>query len=309
MTLTFKRKSIKDDYRIGNTVLGVGVNGKVVECEAIETGEIFALKILRDVPKARREVEIHIMACEHPNIVRIYDVYEQQYNGMACLFIVMERMSGGELFGKIQEKGRNAFTEREASKIMHAICSAVQHLHSLGIAHRDVKPENLLYSDTSDDAVLKLTDFGFAQKFDENVKQLVTACYTPYYCAPEILSSSPYGKAVDVWSIGVIMYILLSGYPPFYSSHGAPISPGMKRRIRAGQYEFPSVDFDRVSEAAKHLIRGCLKTDPAERITIDQVMTHKWLLHFNKNPTTPLNTCNILREQRGNWEEMTVGRS
>ncbi|KAI6239106.1 Non-specific serine/threonine protein kinase [Aphelenchoides fujianensis] len=253
MTLTFKRKSIKDDYRIGNTVLGVGVNGKVVECESIETGEIFALKILRDVPKARREVEIHVMACEHPNIVRIYDVYEQQYNGMACLFIVMERMSGGELFGKIQEKGRNAF----------------------------------------------------AQKFDENVKQLVTACYTPYYCAPEILSSSPYGKAVDVWSIGVIMYILLSGYPPFYSSHGAPISPGMKRRIRAGQYEFPSVDFDRVSEAAKHLIRGCLKTDPAERITIDQVMQHKWLTHFNKNPTTPLNTCNVLREQRGNWEEMT----
>lgn len=95
MTIKFKKNSIKDDYRVGTTILGVGVNGKVVECEKIDTGEVFALKILRDVPKARREVEIHSMACSHPNIVRIFDVYENNYNGAACLFIVMERMTGG----------------------------------------------------------------------------------------------------------------------------------------------------------------------------------------------------------------------
>lgn len=97
--------------------MGVGVNGKVVECEKISSGEKYALKILRDVPKARREVEIHIMACNHPNIVHIFDVYENSYNGTPCLFIVMERMTGGELFTRIQERARSAFTEREAAKI------------------------------------------------------------------------------------------------------------------------------------------------------------------------------------------------
>ncbi|KAI6188549.1 Non-specific serine/threonine protein kinase [Aphelenchoides besseyi] len=305
MVSTFKNHSIKNDYRVGTTVLGIGVNGKVVECEKIATGEIFALKILRDCPKARREIEIHTLACGHPNIVTIFDVYENQYNGMACLFIVMERMTGGELFARIQERARTAFTEREAAKITFSICSAVQHLHSLCIAHRDIKPENLLYSDSSDDAVLKLTDFGFARKFDEETeKPLETPCYTPYYVAPEVLSTQPYDESCDVWAIGVICYILLSGYPPFFSAHGQPISPGMKKRIRAGQYEFPTPEWSHISEAAKHLIRGCLKTDPAERLNIKQIMQHKWITHFNKNPTTPLNTCNVLREQRSNWTEM-----
>jgi serine/threonine protein kinase len=139
MSIKFKKNSIKDDYKVGTTVLGVGVNGKVVECEKIETGELFALKILRDVPKARREVEIHLMACNHENIVHIYDVYENSHNGIDCLFIVMERMTGGELFVRIQERARTAFTEREASKICFQICSAVNHLHDMNIAHRDIK--------------------------------------------------------------------------------------------------------------------------------------------------------------------------
>jgi len=278
-----------------------------VECEKIDTGEIFALKILRDVPKARREVEIHMQACSHPNIVHIYDVYENSYNGTACLFIVMERMGGGELFTRIQERARTAFTEREAAKICFQISSAVQHLHeTLNIAHRDIKPENLLYTEKGDGGLLKLTDFGFARKFTENEKILETPCYTPYYVAPEVLSTQPYDESCDVWAIGIITYILLCGYPPFFSSHGLPISPGMKQRIRAGQYEFPAPEWDRISAAAKNLIKGCLKTDPAERMTIKQIMHHKWVEHFNKNSQTPLATCKVLKDEtQQNWAEMS----
>jgi len=288
-------------------VLGVGINGKVVECECIKTGEKFALKILRDVPKAKREAELHFLACNHPNVVRIFAVYENTYNGIACLFLIMEHMGGGELFTRIQERAVAAFTEREASNIMYSICSAVAHLHRLNIAHRDIKPENLLYSSEDEErGILKLTDFGFAKRAnDDSEKVLATPLYTPYYSSPEVFGTQKYDKSCDVWSIGVITYILLCGYPPFFSTHGLPISPGMKQRIRAGQYNFTGPEWDRVSEAAKDMIRRCLITDPAERATIEQVMTHKWMTHYNKNPNTPLATSQILREEKVNWPEVS----
>uniref|UniRef100_A0A914BYJ6 non-specific serine/threonine protein kinase n=1 Tax=Acrobeloides nanus TaxID=290746 RepID=A0A914BYJ6_9BILA len=259
--MKFKTNPIKEDYRIGSQVLGVGINGKVVECERMASGEKFALKILRDVAKARREVELHSVA-NHPNIVRVYDVYENTYNGIACLFVVME-------------------------------------------SHRDIKPENLLYSKKGDGAVLKLTDFGFAKMVDDgSEKPLETPCYTPYYVAPEVLSTQKYDKSCDVWSIGIIAYILLCGYPPFYSLHGLPISPGMKSRIRAGQYSFKGPEWDRVSEAAKDLIRRCLNTDPGARIPIEQVMRHKWITHYNKAPETQLATMEVLKAELESWPEV-----
>jgi len=286
-------------------VLGIGINGKVVECQRRATGEKFALKVLRDTPKARREVELQYEASRHPHVVRIYEVYENTYNDVQCLFVVMEIMLGGELFSRIQEKATGAFTEREAANIMYSICSSIAYLHGLNIAHRDIKPENLLYTNMTDNAVLKLTDFGFAKRVDDGTeKPLETPCYTPYYVAPEVLSSKPYDKSCDVWSIGIIAYILLCGYPPFYSHHGLPISPGMKKRIRAGQYNFSGPEWDRVSEAAKDLIRRCLKTDPTERATIGDIMSHKWITHYNKIPETPLETSKVLYEQRQQWADV-----
>lgn len=129
---------------------------------------------------------------------------------------------------------------------MESICCAVAHLHGMDIAHRDLKPENLLFSspDTAAGAVLKLTDFGFAKETSPvNNSLLQTPCYTPYYVAPEVLSQVRYDKSCDMWSLGVICYILLCGYPPFYSNHGLAISPGMKKRIRAGQYDFPKAEW------------------------------------------------------------------
>uniref|UniRef100_A0A914YHL3 non-specific serine/threonine protein kinase n=1 Tax=Panagrolaimus superbus TaxID=310955 RepID=A0A914YHL3_9BILA len=305
MVVKFKTNPIKEDYIIGSQVLGVGINGKVVECRRINDGEKFALKVLRDVPKARREVELHYEASRHPHIVRIFEVYENTYNNVECLFVVMECMEGGELFTRIQERSNDAFTEREAANIMYSICSAIAYLHGLNIAHRDIKPENLLYTDPSNHAILKLTDFGFSKRLDDGTeKPLETPCYTPYYVAPEVLSSKKYDKSCDVWSAGIIAYILLCGYPPFYSHHGLPISPGMKKRIRAGQYNFVGPEWDRVSEAAKDLIRKCLKTDPAERSSINDIMCHKWITHYNKIPETPLETTKVLQEQRLQWPEV-----
>ncbi|XP_063072356.1 MAP kinase-activated protein kinase 2 [Engraulis encrasicolus] len=163
--------------------------------------------MLQDCTKARREVELHIRASPCSHIVRIVDVYENLYQGKKCLLIVMECMDGGELFSRIQDRGDQAFTEREASDIMKSIGEAIQFLHAINIAHRDVKPENLLYTSKRPNAILKLTDFGFAKETTTH-NSLATPCYTPYYVAPEVLGPEKYDKSCDMWSLGVIMYIL-----------------------------------------------------------------------------------------------------
>ncbi|KAK6176539.1 hypothetical protein SNE40_014805 [Patella caerulea] len=305
-----KKTPVTNEYRLTGTVLGLGINGRVVECFHRPSGEKYALKVLKDVPKARREVDLHWRAgLGSKHIVKIIDVFENNYSGQRCLLVIMECMEGGELFTRIQERADSAFTEREAAGIIKDIAKAIAHLHNMDIAHRDLKPENLLYSSKKDEAaVLKLTDFGFAKEIAVQ-KSLQTPCYTPYYVAPEVLGPEKYDKSCDMWSLGVIMYILLCGYPPFYSNHGAPISPGMKKRIRNGQYEFPNPEWNRVSQDAKDLIRGLLKTDPDERMDIDAVIKTKWISDLTLVPPTPLMSARVLREEGDVWmdvqEEMT----
>ncbi|XP_028340422.1 MAP kinase-activated protein kinase 3 isoform X8 [Physeter macrocephalus] len=313
-----KKYPVTDDYQLSKQVLGLGVNGKVLECFHRRTGQKCALKepsvscqtpagdyqLLYDSPKARQEVDHHWQASGGPHIVRILDVYENMHRGKRCLLIVMECMEGGELFSRIQERGNQAFTEREAAEIMRDIGTAIQFLHSWNIAHRDVKPENLLYTSKEKDGVLKLTDFGFAKETTHNALQ--TPCYTPYYVAPEVLGPEKYDKSCDMWSLGVIMYILLCGFPPFYSNTGQAISPGMKRRIRLGQYGFPNPEWSEVSEDAKQLIRLLLKTDPTERLTITQFMNHPWINQLMVVPQTPLHTARVLQEDKDHWDDVKV---
>ncbi|KAM6344605.1 MAP kinase-activated protein kinase 3 isoform 5-T18 [Alca torda] len=292
------------------------------------------MKLLYDNPKARQEVEYHWRASGCPHIVHVLDVYENIHHGKRCLLIVMECMEGGELFSRIQERGDQAFTEREASEIMRDIGTAIQYLHSMNIAHRDVKllecgtecrtiplmrdisslsslsfllvafqPENLLYTSKEKDTVLKLTDFGFAKETTVQ-NALQTPCYTPYYVAPEVLGPEKYDKSCDMWSLGVITYILLCGFPPFYSNTGQAISPGMKRRIRMGQYGFPNPEWAEVSEEAKQLIRHLLKTDPTERMTVSQFMNHPWINRSMAVPPTPLHTARVLQEDKDHWDEV-----
>ncbi|XP_073732291.1 MAP kinase-activated protein kinase 3 [Misgurnus anguillicaudatus] len=301
--LEIKRHAVTEDYKISSQVLGLGVNGKVVECYNKKTGQKCALKILYECPKAQREVELHWRVSAGPHIVRIISLYENMYRGKKCLLIIMECMEGGELFSRIQARGDQAFTEREASEIMRDIGTAIQFLHNMNIAHRDIKPENLLYNSKDNAAVLKLTDFGFAKETSLQ-NSLQTPCYTPYYVAPEVLGPEKYDKSCDMWSLGVIMYILLCGFPPFYSNTGQAISPGMKRRIRMGQYEFPNPEWAEVSEEAKQLINQLLKTDPNERMTINKFMNHPWINQSMVVPQTPLHTTRVLAEDSEMWDEV-----
>ncbi|XP_050527414.1 MAP kinase-activated protein kinase 2 [Daktulosphaira vitifoliae] len=303
--LTKKPKStaIEYDYKISDNVLGLGINGKVLQCFSKTTGQKYALKALVDCQKARREIDLHWRASGCINIVNIIDVYENIYVGKKCLLVIMECMEGGELFQRIQEHNDGAFTEREAAHIMTDICSAVKYLHDMNIAHRDLKPENLLYSKPGNDGILKLTDFGFAKEVSQKAP-LKTPCYTPYYVAPEVLGPEKYDKSCDIWSLGVIMYILLCGFPPFFSNHGQAISPGMKNRIKTGQFDFPSPEWDNVSKDAKTLISSMLSVDPATRLTIDQVVRHKWIARYTEVPQTPLHTGRMLKESGDVWPEV-----
>ncbi|XP_065845413.1 MAP kinase-activated protein kinase 2-like [Oscarella lobularis] len=296
-----KKNVITEDYDISKQVLGLGVNGKVLACTSKKTKERYALKVLRDVAKARREVDLHWRAGSHLNIVNIVDVYENKYSGNKCLLVVMECMEGGELFDRIQKRADQAFTEKEASVIMRQICSAVSYLHHLNIAHRDLKPENLLYKSKDLDSVLKLTDFGFAK---EVTSTLQTPCYTPYYVAPEVLGPERYDMSCDMWSLGVIMYILLCGFPPFYSNCGAPISAGMKKRIRRGEYDFPNPEWNDVSKEAKDIIRSLLKTDPNDRMKIDEMIAHPWLTGKMDVPNVSLTAPRVLQEESEMWTDV-----
>ncbi|KAG8132052.1 putative MAP kinase-activated protein [Naja naja] len=191
-------------------------------------------------------------------------------------------LDGGELFSRIQDRGDQAFTEREASEIMKSIGEAIQYLHSINIAHRDVKC--------------------FEAQQNRDHIQLNLCFFSPL--APEVLGPEKYDKSCDMWSLGVIMYILLCGYPPFYSNHGLAISPGMKKRIRMGQYEFPNPEWSEVSEEVKQLIRNLLKTDPTQRMTITEFMNHPWIMQSMQVPQTPLHTSRVLKEEKDLWEDV-----
>ncbi|KAH8396198.1 hypothetical protein KR222_005034, partial [Zaprionus bogoriensis] len=297
-----KTTPLVDDYEISDTVLGLGINGKVVQCTHRRTKQNYALKVLLDNEKARREVDLHRRVSECKHIVTIIDVYENTYRGRKCLLVVMECMEGGELFQRIQEKAEGAFTEREAAQIMNQICFAIYYLHSRDIAHRDLKPENILYTSKEPNAILKLTDFGFAKETLTN-KMLQTPCYTPYYVAPEVLGPVKYDKSCDIWSLGVVMYIIMCGFPPFYSNTGMAISPGMKKRISSGDYEFPDPEWTNVSQAAKDLIKGMLQVEPSDRLRIEDVMQNSWIAQYNAVPQTPLCTGRMLKEVES-WPEV-----
>jgi len=306
-TLIYKVHPISDDYLISGKVLGQGISGSVIQVNRKETGAVYALKILEDNVKARREAEIQwkVSGCKH--IVNVIDVYENYYKLRGtvkkCLLVVMELMEGGELFTRISTKPEGSFTEREAAETMHEICIAVKHLHDKNIAHRDLKPENILYTTNGENGILKLTDFGFAKEIHSK-DSLQTPCYTPYYVAPEVLGPEKYDKSCDIWSLGVIMYILLCGYPPFFSDGGQPISPGMKSRIKAGSYNFPNPEWSNVSHDAKDLIQGMLLVDASQRLDINQVMNNKWIAQYTSVPQTPLYTGRMLQEGKDHWPEV-----
>ncbi|XP_077995972.1 MAP kinase-activated protein kinase 5-like [Glandiceps talaboti] len=316
--LKIKTHSILDDYSVNwSQKLGTGINGPVRPCSKLSTGERFALKVLLDKPKSQTEVNLHVQCSGHPHIVTVYDLYanDVQFPGedypRPRLLMVMGLMDGGELFDRISQK--RGFTEKQAAVYAKQIALAVQRCHTLNIAHRDLKPENLLLKDNSEDSPVKLTDFGFAKVDDGH---LTTPQYTPYYVSPQVLEAQrhqrreqrgiipttstqyTYDKSCDMWSLGVIIYIMLCGYPPFYSeTPSKTITKDMKRRIMAGDYEFPPSEWSIVSRQAKDVVKRLMCVEAQERMTVDELLEHPWLQMSTSLPNMELKSPSILMDK------------
>ncbi|KAF7659774.1 hypothetical protein LDENG_00293170 [Lucifuga dentata] len=203
---------------------------------------------------------------KHANIVSLEEIFESKSH----LYLVMQLVSGGELFDRIIEKG--FYTEKDASKLIQQILDAVKYLHDMGIVHRDLKPENLLYYSMDEDSKIMISDFGLS-KIEGVGSVMSTACGTPGYVAPEVLAQRPYSKAVDCWSIGVIAYILLCGYLPFYDENDAKLF----EQILKAEYEFDSPYWDDISESAKDFIVHLMEKDSNVRYTCEQALQHPWI--------------------------------
>mmetsp|Transcript_22053 Transcript_22053/g.43825 ORF Transcript_22053/g.43825 Transcript_22053/m.43825 type:complete len:352 (-) Transcript_22053:442-1497(-) len=252
--------------------LGSGAYAVVKRAVRKKDKAAFACKIIKKSKLGPEELnlvldEVDIMhKINHENCISLHEIFESKKS----VYLVMELLTGGELFDRIVQKG--TFSEKEASDVLKCIVSAMQYLHGIGIVHRDLKPENLLYASSKGSAPLKITDFGLA-KLRRDGDNMNTACGTPGYVAPEIIKKAPYGPAVDLWSIGVIMYILLCGFPPFYHESTA----ALYKQIKKGDFEFPSPYWDEISDAAKNLISGLLTVDPKKRLTSQGVLDHPWV--------------------------------
>ena len=269
----YKKSKINDEYKFGET-LGEGSFGTVRRAVHKQTGQERAIKIFKKRQQDERKLllEVNILSkLTHPNIMEIYEFYEDKAN----FYIVSELCKGGELFDKITEKG--CFKEAEACPIMLQIVSAICYSHSNRIVHRDIKPENIMLEKTNNDNLLiKLIDWGGARYFSKN-KKMSTIKGTPYYIAPEVLKEV-YDEKCDIWSIGVIFYVLLCGYPPFNGDKDIEIMQNVQR----GQFFFPEEEWDVISPEAKDLIRKMLTYDPAKRISAKDILLHPWFSHYEE---------------------------
>jgi serine/threonine protein kinase len=268
-------KSFSDTYTLGK-VLGEGAFSVVRAAVNKQTGQNVAIKCIakknlsaEDETALKQEVQI-LQMLDHPHILKCYGFFDEP--GM--FYLPTEIMEGGELFDRIVKK--TYYNEKEARDLILILISTIGYCHSKNIVHRDLKPENLLLAGFEDDSHIKLADFGFAIQTDGYVS-LKTQCGTPGYVAPEILSTQLYGKSVDMWSIGVITYILLGGYPPFHDDN----QKALFKKIKNAEYEFHEEYWSEVSDEAKDLIRHLLKINPVERYTAEEALNHPWVRLFS----------------------------
>uniref|UniRef100_A0AAR2LU63 calcium/calmodulin-dependent protein kinase n=1 Tax=Pygocentrus nattereri TaxID=42514 RepID=A0AAR2LU63_PYGNA len=261
-----------DEYQLYEE-LGKGAFSVVRRCVKKSTGQEYAAKIIntkklsaRDHQKLEREARI-CRLLKHPNIVRLHDsIAEEGFH-----YLVFDLVTGGELFEDIV--AREYYSEADASHCINQILESVNHIHQHDIVHRDLKPENLLLASKMKGAAVKLADFGLAIEVQGDQQAWFGFAGTPGYLSPEVLRKDPYGKPVDIWACGVILYILLVGYPPFWDED----QHKLYQQIKAGAYDFPSPEWDTVTPEAKNLINQMLTINPAKRITAEQALKHPWV--------------------------------
>ncbi|CAK8565323.1 unnamed protein product [Lathyrus sativus] len=279
-------EDVRATYTIGKE-LGRGQFGVTHLCTNKVTKEQFACKTIakrklvnkEDIEDVRREVQIMHHLTGQPNIVELIGAYEDKQS----VHLVMELCAGGELFDRIIAKG--LYTERAAASLLRTIVQIIHTLHSMGVIHRDLKPENFLLLSKDENAPLKATDFGLSVFFKQGdmFKDIVGSAY---YIAPEVLKRR-YGPEVDIWSIGVMLYILLSGVPPFW----AESEHGIFNAILRGHIDFTSDPWPSISPAAKDLVRKMLNSDPKQRLTAQEVLDHPWTKEDGEAPDKPIDNA------------------
>lgn len=283
--ITDHLSDVRIKYHIQPKEIGHGHYGVVRKCMDRQTKAWYAIKSIRKskvgrVDVLRREVSL-LKECDHPNIIKLHEVHEDQ----KYLHLITELCTGGELFDAIIAKTQSAeghFSERDAAALARCILDAIAYCHNKAIVHRDLKPENFLFS-TNDEttAVIKIIDFGLSRHdCDVSMGVMNTKVGTPYYVAPEVLNRE-YTKSCDIWSIGVITYILLCGYPPFYGDTDNQIFDAVKK----ARFNFPSPDWDGISLSAKEFICALLQPIPSKRPTAAQAMEHQWMKEMTPQST------------------------
>ncbi|XP_070606718.1 ribosomal protein S6 kinase alpha-3 isoform X2 [Erythrolamprus reginae] len=279
------RNSIQftDGYEVKQDI-GVGSYSICKRCIHKTTNMEYAVKI---IDKSKRdpteEIEILLRYGQHPNIITLKDVYDDG----KYVFLVTELMKGGELLDKILRQ--KFFSEREASAVLLTITKTVEYLHAQGVVHRDLKPSNILYVDESGNPEsIRICDFGFAKQLRAENGLLMTPCYTANFVAPEVLKRQGYDVACDIWSLGVLLYTMLTGYTPF--ANGPDDTPEeILTRIGSGKFSLSGGYWNSVSETAKDLVSKMLHVDPHQRLTAAQVLRHPWIVHCDQLPQYQLN--------------------
>ncbi|XP_067927940.1 calcium/calmodulin-dependent protein kinase type IV-like isoform X2 [Watersipora subatra] len=295
-----KDRTFEEFYTLGKE-LGKGATSTVYRCEQKGTGQPWAVKIInKKVDKKVVKTECGVLLkIKHTNVIRLKEIFETPTQ----IHLVLELVTGGELFDRIVTRG--FYTEKDASVCVKEMLNAIKYLHENDVVHRDLKPENLLYESVAEDSPLKIADFGLSKIIGPEV-QMQTVCGTPGYCAPEILTGSKYTPAVDMWSIGVITYILLCGYEPFYSDEG---EQAMFKKILKCEYHFHEPWWNDISENAKDLVKKLLVFDPSKRLTASQALAHSWVkgtakVDHMEETQTKLKQFNAKRKLR--WQEDCV---
>ncbi|XP_057778701.1 calcium-dependent protein kinase 1-like isoform X2 [Salvia miltiorrhiza] len=285
-----KTGNLKEFFTMGKK-LGQGQFGTTFLCVEKSTGTQYACKSIakrklltdEDVEDVRREIQIMHHLAGHPNVISIKGAYEDA----VAVHVVMELCAGGELFDRIIQRGH--YSERKAAELTRTIVGVVEACHSLGVMHRDLKPENFLLVDQKEDSLLKTIDFGLSMFFKPGEK-FHDVVGSPYYVAPEVLRKR-YGPEADVWSAGVIVYILLSGVPPFW----AESEQGIFEQVLHGDLDFSSDPWPSISDDAKDLVRRMLIRDPKRRLTAHEVLCHPWVQVDGVAPDKPLDSAVLSR--------------
>ena len=281
----FTNKSLRDNYECIKQ-LGKGGYGKVYQVKNKINGKLYACKKLsklniKNLTKFEREIKI-LNRADHPNIIKLYEVFQSQNS----LYLIMEECNGGELFDRILQhiESKEMYSEKEAAEIIQQVMSGIEYCHNNGIVHRDIKPENLLYlyKGNVKNNPLKLIDFGLSQTLDMK-KILSSKVGTAYYVSPEILAGQ-YTEKCDIWSVGVILYVLLAGEPPF----NGPSDGVIYSKIKKMKFSFPSNKWDKISNEAKDLLMNMLCVEN-KRFSAKQVLLHPWFKIVNdKKPLEKL---------------------